>query len=190
MVQNLISLDSKIKGRALPALLQLLSPTITNVNQASQKEQSSETCQGQFYGSSLTAMRGIFRDCLLHVICHSETEEKQKKLGELPPKSFQSRSCKHLLRGFGGIIPQSSQTSVPPALWNRFSIAHLGMCTACEKSTGAPHLPEVSTCVQACPGSGHPVFSELPRALGRNPPKYLHVFCFYSNKNIVMVCLA
>lgn len=110
--------------------------------------------KGGFYGCYLSVVRGIFRDWLLHVICHSETEKKQKKPGKLSPKSFQAWSCKHLLRGFGGIIPLSSPRAAPPALWYVFSIAHLGICVAGVKSKEggrAAHLPEVSTCVKSSP---------------------------------------
>lgn len=54
---------------------------------------------------------------------------------------------------------------------------------------GEAHLPGAPMCAKACPGSRHRVFPELPLPLGMNPPKYLHVFCSYSNKNIATVCL-
>lgn len=97
-----------------------------------------------------------------------------------------------------GLLPSAGSPQSHRRSWDAFSIAHLGMCAAGVKSgTGlgvagggsTAHLPEVSTCVRSCPGSGHRVFSELPLALGRNPLKYLHVFCSYSNRDIATVCL-
>lgn len=44
--------------------------------------------------------------------------------------------------------------------------------------------------MRARPGSGRCIFSELPLALGRDPPKYLRLFCSYSNKRMAALRVA
>lgn len=106
LFQKLISLHSKVKGRTPSAFLLLLPSHHKHEIRPCRKSKAQRPVgKGQFYGCCLSVMHGISRDRVLHVICHSETEKKQKKPGKLSPRSFLAWSCKRLWSALVGLFP-------------------------------------------------------------------------------------